>query len=186
MQKHICVCVCAEYFCFLKFVWVVLYSVSLGSEPLGFWRMSAPESACKLTGNAVMKARGLGCVLVGMYKGFFFFFFLLYSPLTVLLRDSAFYFPFCVYFRVSHCVSLFLWVFPSDLLSLFLSLLVGLQPKLVPGLGKQLNLALWSDKPSSVSLGRGCGCELTVRRILTCRWESSLPRITVLLGEELT
>lgn len=122
----------------------------------------------------------LACIKV------FFFFFLLYSPLTVLLRDSAFYFPFCVYFRVSHCVSLFLWVFPSDLLSLFLSLLVGLQPKLVPGLGKQLNLALWSDKPSSVSLGRGCGCELTVRRILTCRWESSLPRITVLLGEELT
>lgn len=126
---------------------------------LSLW-VSAPESACKLTGNAVMKARGLGCVFVGMYKGVFFFF-LLYAPLTVLLRDSAFYFPFCVYFRISHCVSLFLWVFPSDLLSLFLSLLVGLQPKLVPGLGKQLNLALWSDKPSSVSLGRGCGCELT-------------------------
>lgn len=50
------VCVCAHYFCFLKFVWVVLYSVRLGSEPLGFWSVSALESASKLTGHAVMKA----------------------------------------------------------------------------------------------------------------------------------
>lgn len=116
-KKHICRWVGAEYFCFLKFVWVVLCSTRWGPEPSAFWSVSAPEPACKLTGDAVMNASGLGCSLCWHGKR-------LpppppQAPVTVLLMGSAFYFPFCVYFRIFHSL-VFLWVFPSDLFFFFL------------------------------------------------------------------
>ena len=41
-KKHICRWVGAEYFCFLKFVWVVLCSARWGPKPSAFWSVSAP------------------------------------------------------------------------------------------------------------------------------------------------
>ena len=86
----------------------------------------------------------------------------LHSPLMVLLKDSVFvlFSILCIYQNLPLCISeSFSGCFPWTL-AVSPSLLLGLLPKLVAGLGKQLHIAWWGDKPSSLSLGRGCPCEL--------------------------
>lgn len=62
-KSHMSIWVCVLSICFLKFVWVGAIFSRFWNRSLWVSGVSAPESASKLPGNAVMKASCLRCCL---------------------------------------------------------------------------------------------------------------------------